>query len=124
MTKSIYDQHDAAFANVSAYVVLSPAKERVASIAFKFPKDGAGRLYCYFHVFGTKMVRGYANGYGYDKKSAAAKNAVDHIEKTGLLPDYKKDLDTVEAMQKALTDGGLDWSCELENAGFTIYQAV
>lgn len=44
----IYDQHRKAFSNVSAYVVMA-GEQRCATIAFKFPKDGAGRLYAYMH---------------------------------------------------------------------------
>lgn len=70
----IYDQHRAAFANVSAYVILRGG-ERVATIAFKFPRDGAGRLYAYVHWIGVPMVRGFAAGGGYDKRSAAVADA-------------------------------------------------
>ena len=72
---SIYEQHAASFANVAAYVILCDG-ERVATIAFKFPRDGAGRLYAYVHWIGAEMVRGSANGYGYDKRSAACAAAV------------------------------------------------
>lgn len=40
MTTNIYDQHKAAFANVSAYTIMKGG-ERVATIAFKFPRGGA-----------------------------------------------------------------------------------
>ncbi len=123
MPANIYDQHRAAFANVSAYVILNGAKERVASVAFKYPRDGAGRLYCYFHIFGTAMVRGYAGGCGYDKHSAAAHSAVMRVSRKDL-SRYPETLATIEAMQKAIQDSGYDWSRELENAGFTVLQAV
>lgn len=71
MTKSIYDQHRAAFDSTSAYVIAKNGR-RVGTIAFKFPRDGAGRLYCYLHVLGVEMVRDFAAGGGYDKKTAAA----------------------------------------------------
>ena len=35
----IYEKHQNAFANVSAHVIVKGG-ERVATIAFKFPKDG------------------------------------------------------------------------------------
>lgn len=44
----IYKQHDTAFARVSGYVIAKDG-ERVATIAFKFPADGAGRLWAYVH---------------------------------------------------------------------------
>lgn len=125
MTK-IYDQHKAAFANVSAYIVLNSANERVASIAFKLPKDGAGRLYVYVHWFGVEMVRGFASGYGYDKKTAACAVAA------RLIPDRINGNRTPgetagerEAFIDALgKDGGHYWDRELENRGFKVFQAV
>lgn len=60
-TSTVYQLHDKAFANVSAYVIAKDG-ERVATIAFKFPRDGAGRLYVYVHWFGLQMVRGWAGG--------------------------------------------------------------
>jgi hypothetical protein len=117
---SIYDQHQAAFQNVSAYVILKNG-ERVATIAFKFPRDGAGRLYCYLHIFGASMCRGHANGYGYDKKSAAAESAAArHSRDT-----YPNDLANIDAIKAALAgDSGWDWDHRLRDAGFDVVQAV
>lgn len=127
----IYDLHQKAFANVSAYVVLNGAGERVATVAFKFPRDGAGRLWCYLHVFGYRMVRGYAGGYGYDKRSAAIHAAVRHVgecvrepdpeERTVEWPDSKVVADVFRA---AIQDKGYSWDRELENMGFRVLQAV
>lgn len=124
MTSDIYRQHEQAFSSVSAYVILAGDNERAATIAFKFPRDGAGRLYCYIHVFGTRMVRGFAAGGGYDKKTAAAAHAAEKLTAEDLhhRPDDKTPL---LAIKKALgIDGGRDWSCELETAGFKVLQAV
>jgi len=120
---NVYDQHHAAFACVEAYVVLNSARERVATVAFKRPRDGAGRLYCYLHVLGTRMVRGFAAGGGYDKRSAAAQVASRRLEETGLA-DYPDTLATVKAFKAALQDGPYGWQRELENAGFTVLRAV
>lgn len=121
---NIYDQHKAAFANVSAYVVLNGAKERVATVAFKYPRDGVGRLYCYFHIIGSRMIRGFANGGGYDKCSAAAHSAVSRccIQGDDIWSDGT--LATVNAIKSAIKDSGYSWDRELENAGFTVLQAV
>lgn len=90
---TIYEQHDAAFNLVSAYVLMR-GKTKVATIALKYPKDGAGRLYCYFHVLGCEMVRGHSSGCGYDKASAAVVDAIGKIEEVmtfgGVNPDVKK----------------------------------
>jgi hypothetical protein len=113
---SIYDQHAAAFASVSAYVIMKDAY-RAATIAFKYPRDGAGRLYVYVHWIGTKMVRGHANGYGYDKRSAAAWNAARRIASDGLLCEQ-----FIAAFREG--DGGSGWDSALRSAGFTVLQAV
>src|SRR5574343_355367 len=74
--QKIYEQYEKAFSNVSAYVILKDS-EYVATVAFKYPNDGAGRLWCYLHVLGLSMVRAYAGGYGYDKASAAFTSAAE-----------------------------------------------
>lgn len=122
---TIYDQHDAAFARVSAFVIVKDGK-KVATVAFKFPADGAGRLYAYVHWLGVPMVRGMAGGYGYDKKSAAcaaaARKAVDPIarqDREGL------DVDSWDAFRSALAkDDGYGWERNLESAGFKVWSAV
>jgi len=114
----IYDQHETAFARVSAFVILRNG-ERVATVAIKFPTDGAGRLYAYVHWLGVAMARGHANGYGYDKRSAAVANAARKIE----WPiDTGSGSDAFAAA--AMADGGDDWTRAVEKAGFTVLQAV
>ena len=128
MTRNaIYDQHDAAFKNVSAFVILKDG-ERVATVAFKFPKDGAGRLYCYLHVLGLPMVRGYAGGYGYDKKSAALADAASKqcavkLESWQTPEGYTKEYATAQAIKACLTSGH-SWDHDLREAGFVVLQAV
>lgn len=124
----IYSQHEAAFAQVSAFVVLKDG-ERVATIAFKFPRDGAGRLYAYVHWIGIEMTRGQASGGGYDKKSAAVASAVERMRaKDGgwKAPVSRADhigpvCDFLNALAK---DDGHYWDSRLRDAGFTVLQAV
>jgi hypothetical protein len=121
---SIYDQHAAAFANVSAYVILRDGV-RVATIAFKFPRDGAGRLFAYVHWIGAEMVRGYAAGGGYDKRSAACAAAVCKMALT--LPEdaYTYGHAAYEAFRATLAiDDGMEWHNRLRAAGFEVVQAV
>lgn len=124
----IYQQHRAAFAHVEAFVVLKGA-ERVATVAFKFPRDGAGRLYAYVHWLGLEMVRGYAGGGGYDKRSAAVADAARRM------PLELSDRFTHPAMRAAVEgfhmfratlakDDGHYWDRRLRDAGFTVLQAV
>ena len=114
----IYDLHEKAFAQVEAHVVLLDG-ERFATVAFKFPKDGAGRLYAYVHVFSFPMVRGHANGYGYDKRTAACASAMEkavNLRDTG--GEYERFWNALDA------DRGPRWDDALREAGFTVLQAV
>ena len=128
----IYDQHEKAFANVSAFVVLGDEPDamgkpnRVATIAFRFPRDGAGRLYAYVHFFGIEMVRGFAAGGGYDKKTAACASAVSRL-RDGLAINHWEQHEIVQydKFRAALArDGGNSWDGALRDAGFTVLQAV
>jgi len=121
MTK-IYDQHDAAFKRVSAFVILKDGK-RFGSVAFKFPADGAGRLYAYVQLFGAPMVRGFASGGGYDKRTAAVSAAAEHLDFGALVPDFDKPTLAV-ARFAMMRDDGQDWADALRKAGFDVWQAV
>jgi hypothetical protein len=131
-TASIYHQHAAAFANVSAYVVMHDC-QRVATIAFKHPRDGAGRLYAYVHWIGTPMVRGFAAGGGYDKPSAACASAADKLPATLPTTNYADGTPHHPEAERAAygvfraalaKDAGYDWNRELRDAGFNVFQAV
>ena len=119
---NVYDQHRAAFANVSAYVILENG-EHVGTVAFKYPRDGAGRLYCYFHAYGTQMVRGYAGGGGYDKHSAAAQSAASRIDISDAT-QTPRIWPRLEKLRAAIKDQGHHWDHDLREAGFTVVQAV
>lgn len=125
MTK-IYDQHSAAFAQVEAHVVLKDGK-RVATIAFKFPRDGAGRLYAYVHWLGLEMVRGQASGGGYDKRSAACRDAFTLMRLDDGSPEFMRaQAAGYGPFRFAMLNGdnGAGWDRCLRDAGFTVLQAV
>ena len=123
----IYDQHKAAFSHVSAYAVLKQGAV-VAKIAFKYPRDGAGRLYAYVHWIGLPMGRGFASGYGYDKHTAAcadwARKAKDPVDIVARLKSYDElgDYDTFRAALSK--DEGSYWDNQLRAAGFVVAQIV
>ena len=124
----IYGQHDKAFAAVSAFVVIDPTNgERVATVAIKFPRDGAGRLYAYVHWIGLEMVRGFAGGYGYDKRSAAVADAARKLP-LGLDAETGTRIDPLahygDFKRAAMADAGDDWTRAVEKAGFRVLQAV
>lgn len=119
-TRDIYDLHRDAFANVSAYVITKDGK-RAATVAFKFPRDGASRLWCYLHIHGAPMARGYAGGYGYDKASAAFEAAAEK-HSTAIQMD---DGGAIAAIKAAVAgDSGYSWDRRLRDAGFEVMQAV
>jgi hypothetical protein len=117
----IYDQHKISFGAVEAFVVTHNG-ERVATIAFKFPRLGEGRLYAYVHWVGVSMVRGFANGYGYDKRSAACSSAAQKLKPLFV----EKPIDNpAHAFLEALArDDGNTWHNQLLAAGFQVLQAV
>lgn len=127
----IYKQHEAAFVHVSAFVVVKGG-ERVATVAFKYPRDGAGRLYAYVHWLGCPMVRGWANGYGYNKTAAdrrgaavsvAAKLLTAKFELQGpIVPDEARIRREFAAALEL--DDGFGWDRHLRDAGFEVWQAV
>ena len=125
MTASIYDQHNAAFSNVEAFVVMSVNDNgepvRVATVAFKRAASNL-RTTCYFHIIDAKMAKGTANGGGYDKSSAAAHHAVKQISADGAHSDRYQA--TVRDMQAAIRDEGRSWKDDLEAAGFKVWRAV
>jgi hypothetical protein len=120
----IYAKHEAAFKQVSASALFCPKEQRqIGHISFKFPKDGAGRLTCYIHIFGQPMVCGTANGYGYDKRTAADLPAASKLKTDDSYPAYS----TTQAaiVKQALdTDGGYSWDRYLMDAGLMVLQAV
>lgn len=122
----IYEQHAAAFSKVSAFVILDLEGERVATVALKHPSDGAGRLYAYVHLIGVEMVRAHANGYGYDKRSAAVAAAIAKIKE----PEGRSERDLqVSGYHELITDAApamdsRDWTQAIEAAGFRVLQAV
>lgn len=119
---AIYDQHAAAFRQVSAFVIAKDG-ERVATVAIKFPKDGASRLWAYVHWLGARMERGYANGYGYDKRSAAVAAALCKIN-PATTQEGKASAALNAFVGAALEMDGRDWTRALEDAGFTVWQAA
>lgn len=123
MTK-IYEQFDAAFRQVSAYAVFKDAK-CVGRVAFKHPKDGAGRLWCYVQVWGAPMVRAFAGGCGYDKQSAAFVNTAAKLcfEEQRERGDYQEITHHVASL-KAVKDDGTRWLHQLEDLGYTVQHII
>lgn len=120
---SIYEQHNAAFKRVSAYVVTDAKGERVATVAFKFAASGL-RTTCFFHVLGRPMVKAFAAGGGYDKCSAAAHRAVFRIHADAPEVSPKLVGEAMDAICEAIKDEGRSWDGDLRAAGLNVVQAV
>lgn len=117
----IYEQHTAAFKNISAFVICDKSGNRVATIAFKY----GNAVTCYLHIIGLEMTKGRANGGGYDRKSAAARDAVLKTH-AGSYDDIKWFGEDRKAITQALIEGdkGGSWDSCLRDAGYVVHQAV
>lgn len=118
----VYEQHRKSFQNVAAYVVLNDETDskgnpqRAATVAFKY----GARCTCYFHVIGAQMAKGWADGGGYDKASAAAHHAISRIERNA----WPEHVALIERISAAVKDQGRSWEGDLRAAGFEVWQAV
>lgn len=126
MTASIYDQKDASFSNVSAYVVML-GTQRIATVAFKF----GGAVTAYVHIVGLEMTKGRAGGGGYDRQSAAVKAAIKATKPYALHEGEKPSThaDNLNGLRETFMGATISmdsqgWVRQLETQGFTVFQAV
>lgn len=116
----IYEQHDKAFADVSAFVIMDGA-ERIGTVAIKRMRSGRTVAYLWWHGHG--MVKGSASGGGYDKDSAAVEVAL-----TDLRRSLPRKLETPNKLANlaaiARTAQGAGWQDCVRSAGLVVYQAV
>ncbi|PAL23579.1 hypothetical protein [Sphingopyxis sp. GW247-27LB] len=121
----IYEQHDAAFAQVSAHVILKDG-ECVATVAMKF--GASGRVTAYLHWIGVEMVRGHADGGGYDKASAAVEAAARKLDTDipgrGTKSKAQNQAHISVFRFSLIQDDGRTWDRCLRDAGFNVLQAV
>jgi hypothetical protein len=120
MRTNIYDLYHKSFLHSAGYVIVKDG-QKVATVAFKFPADGAGRIYCYFHVSGATMVRSYAGGYGYNKQSAACESAVAAITAV-IPPEYQAHIDAFKAALDSRP--GYEWERRIREAGYEVWQIL
>lgn len=125
---NVYDQHQQHTRRTGAAAILHNG-QHVANITIAFPADEAGRLYAYVHWIGTQMVRGSANGYGYDKRTAAVASAAKkYLETWNKVPsgfDMASIRDnTAQCMfwEAIKVDQGQEWHDRLRDAGFQVCQ--
>lgn len=126
----IYEQHKAAFPHVAAWVVVDKICDPVATVAtisIRYPVKG-DRLWAYVHLRGVDMVRGWADGGGYDKTSAAVAEAIMKIpEYPGAKPDgYGAGVNANRKLMRQAVEhmDSSTWTRELERVGLIVLQAV
>lgn len=110
---------DKATAQVGAYAPISNDGRFIGRVVFKYPRDGAGRLYCYLQAWGAPMARGFASGGGYDKRTAAFEAAA------AALPNGEGASSQAWATICTLKDAGaqadgMRWDSRLERRGITV----
>ena len=100
---------------ISAIIIMKDG-EHVGTARIKYPADGAGRLSAYLADWTLEMPEsvnwdkftrwqiGRANGYGYDKATAA--------------------FGSMKLCGFELKDAGWGWDHQLREAGFTLIQAI
>lgn len=119
---NVYEQHDSAFRNISAFAVLKGG-EHVANITLKH----GGAVTAFVHWIGVEMRRGRAGGGGYDRATSAIEGAASKMPlgldaETGCRADPRHDYND---FRRALVhDDGAGWSRHLERAGFTICNVI
>lgn len=124
---NVYDQHDAAFNKVNAYIIVdSTTGDRIATVAFKHPKDGMGGTYCYLHFLGLPMQRDKATGCGYDKQRAAFEGALAKcLQHVAANKDEERIMYHVKNMGHSFTldkNGGQELRTIIERANYNQYK--
>ena len=109
-----YEQRNKKFEQVEAWAITQLGIQ-VGVIQIKHPKDGVGRTHAYVHEFGYKMLHGYADGYGYDKRGAALAACFNDKDR-----DQKSTL--YNALESVTYDG--QWQEVIKAAGFELLKAV
>ena len=93
---TVYDKHAKHFSQVSAYVIIDSEGDQKGTMSIKYPKDGAGKLYLYLHLYGSQMVQVSVSGCGFDKLSVAVQKAAEAYTKE---LTFKNDRDFIEALK-------------------------
>lgn len=122
---TIYNQHDAAFSHVAAYVVIDKTTGGcVAKVAIKRGASGL-RTTAFVHWLGVPMAKGVANGGGYDKDSASVAAAARTVPPDDR-PNDRDGMHDARArfIAAASIDGGKRWDDAVRDAGFSVFKAV
>lgn len=121
MTK-VYEQFDAATRSLSAYVI-ARAGQPVGKVVIKYGNAATA----FVQFYGYEMAKGRATGYGYDKSSAAVRDAARKLPAIIAADSRPDSLDTLaHEFAAAIVNGGEGngWTRNLESAGFQVWSAL
>lgn len=118
MTKGIYEQFDSALQHLSAYAIFSGA-DPVGRVVFKRAASGC-RTTCFLQVWGETMIKGVANGGGYDKDSASFIKAAEKLLADGGDQTAARRV----ASMKEVADNGRSWKDQLRVLGYTVQHVI
>lgn len=106
----VYEKMDSMFSDCSVYAILKN-NNIIGRVLFKHSKSGVVTVF--MHEWGYRAVMGKAGGYGYDKKGAALRDAVD----SALKNDETKDSELYQALRDVTYNGM--WESLLQKAGLS-----
>jgi hypothetical protein len=82
MTMNVYDKFDNATRGICAYALMRDGKH-IGRVITKRSAVGMCPMTAFVHLYGLDMTQGRATGCGYDKQSAAVKNALTKTARAG-----------------------------------------
>lgn len=115
---NVYDKHDAAFRNVSAYAILKDGKH-VANITLKH----GNAVTAFVHWIGLEMTTGRAGGGGYDRASAAVSDAARKTKGGDAPKSTQLNADHFIGVLIEKTDSNR-WTSALEAEGYTVANVI
>lgn len=114
----IYNKHDTAFRNVSAFAILKDGKH-VANVTLKH----GNAVTAYVHWIGLEMTSGRAGGGGYDRASAAVSDAARKTRGGDAAKSVQLSADHFIGILIEKTDSAR-WQNALEANGYTVCNVI
>lgn len=106
----LYEELSKRHRDRSVWLILDGPREVVLAKVHVFYREGSAT--CYFHCFGSGMVKARVTGHGYDRATAAVEKAAAQADAGGI------------AQALLGGHGRASWDRRLRDAGFRVIQAV